>query len=645
MIDFIGIRKQFGTQVVLDDVSLRINSGEHVAVVGPNGAGKSTLFGLVSGELEPDAGEVCLPRNVRFGYLHQQLNAHAVDVTLRDYTANAMPELRQIETEIHALEHQARNTEGRERERLLHRAGELQHTFEHLDGYTMLSRAEAALGGLGFRNEELDKPFRSFSGGWQMRAELARTLIAQPDILLLDEPSNYLDLPAVEWLQRFLRAFAGTMLLISHDRYLLRTLTDRTVEVSGGGVVRYEGGYDYYTVERQRRWDQQMAAYRNYVERRDAIETFVRRFRAKATKAAQAQSRLKLLEKLEEVKAPPAPPDLSRLRIAEPPHCGARVLSLQQAGFTYDGQRWIFRNVDLDIHRGEKVAVVGYNGLGKTTLLRVLASALTLKEGTRTEGHQVVVGYQSQDFAETMPPEQSVYQIVKAANPARTERDVRTLLGSFGFSGSSAEKLCSVLSGGEKIRLAFARIFIRPPNLLILDEPTTHLDIHGREALEEAIRAYKGAVCLVSHDVTFVRNTAQRIVAMAPPGIACFAGGYDYYLEKTAGQPMAGMAAAQLKQAPTTEAKAEDQETGAPLRGKEARRQRALEREATRGLRKLEKEMEQLEAERAELHVKLASGSPELDYAALGVRLSEVNARIGKVETAWLREAEALERA
>lgn len=630
MIDFREVEKRFGTQTVLDRVSFRVNAGERVGIVGPNGAGKSTVFRLLCREMEADGGEVLFPKNCRFGHLRQQLNAHERGELLIDYTRDAVPELKTIAAALAETEHVL--SERPDDEAALRRLGELQQQFEHLGGYEMKSRAEAALCGLGFDAAALERPFSSFSGGWQMRAELARVLIAQPDVLLLDEPSNYLDLPAVEWLERFLRSYHGTMLLISHDRYLLRSLTDRTLEIAGGDAVKYQGGYDYYLQEREQRREQQAAAYRNYVQRKEQTESFVRRFRAKSTKASQVQSRVKMLEKMEEVKPPPAAPDLSYMRIGDPPHCGAKVLELSGAGFAYTADKWIFREVDLEINRGEKVAVTGFNGMGKTTLLRLLAGTLKPCEGRVRLGHKVVIGYQSQEFAETMPPASTVLGVVKNSNPEVSEREVRTLLGSFGFSGDAVDKPVRVLSGGEKIRLAFARIFINPPNLLILDEPTTHLDIAGREALEEAVRNYKGTVCLVSHDVTFVRNTAERIVAMTPPGVSCFAGGYDYYLEKIEQNPVAG---ARIEKA---DAAAEKEVV--PEKGKDARRARAQQREAQKALRDMEKELERMQLERDALIGKMNAGGEEIDYPALGIELNALTGKIVELETRWLEEAE-----
>ncbi len=632
MIDFIHVHKQFGSQIVLEDAAFRINPGERVGVIGPNGAGKSTVFGLISGEMQADSGEILLPKNIRLGYLHQQLNAFESDLSLRDYTLR-QPDLTALSDEIHNLEQSSGGSPDEISSRLK-RIGELQHEFEHRGGYDILARAEAALSGLGFKEEEFDRPFRSFSGGWQMRAELVRTLVGHPDILLLDEPSNYLDLPAVEWVQRFLRNFDGTMLLISHDRSLLRSLTDHILEVAGGRTVKYAGGYDYYVGERERRHEQELAAHRNYMQRREHLTKFIDRFRAQATKATQVQSRVKMLEKMEEVKAPPSPPDRSKLRIAPAPRGGAHPLRLHRVGFTYDGRHWIFRGVDLEIARGEKIALVGFNGMGKTTLLRVLAGVVDVSEGSRRVGHQTIIGYQSQDFAETMPPEQSVFEVVKSVSPETGDREVYALLGSFGFSGGETGKPCGVLSGGEKIRLAFARMFIRPPNVLLMDEPTTHLDIAGRETLERAVQEYNGTVCLVSHDAEFVRHTADRIIALTPPTVTSYAGGYDYYLEKSGGG---------ILKPDTTAKPCPDIVSSGLSRHKEARIARARHREETRELRKMERELETLKAEREQIHAQLAQGGSQVNFKTLGQRLSELNDLHDMIEEQWLSKAIALD--
>lgn len=637
MIDFIQVSKQFGAQDVLKSVTFRINAGERIGIVGPNGAGKSTIFSLISHDIEADKGEIGIPKHTRIGYLHQQLNPHAVDLNLLDYTENSIPELKSIPVRIHELEAKMETFEPEEKARALKQIGNLQHDYEHLGGYEMRARAEAALCGLGFHVEEFTKPFASFSGGWQMRAELARTLIANPDLLMLDEPSNFLDLPAVEWLQKFLRAYEGTMLLVSHDRYLLRSLATVTIEIAGGNVTRYQGGYDYYLKEREERIIHQLAAKKNQDREREQIESFIRRFRAKSTKASQVQSRIKQLEKMETIEAPATVVNNSKIRLADPPHSGHEIIRLEQGGLTYDQQRWIFQGLDLNINRGEKVALVGYNGMGKTTLLRALAGALPLNAGKRVVGHKVVIGYQSQDFAETMPPEKSVYYIVKEGNPAASESDVRKLLGGFGFSGDSVDKRCEVLSGGEKIRLAFARLFIDPPNFLLLDEPTTHLDVNGREALESALKHYKGALCVVSHDVTFVRNIAEHIIAIDDTGVTRFPGGYDYYLEKLetgnlkpeipAGRPTSSSSAASAAPA---------------AKGKDGRKARAQQRDAEKALKKIENQIEKLTQEQTALTEEMMSRRAA-DFASINSRLSIIQKDVQKLEADWEKTAEALE--
>ena len=636
MIEFRSVSKHYGPQDVLAAASFQIAAGDRVGLVGPNGAGKSTIFGLITGDISPDHGEVYVADRLRLGYLRQILNNKANETPLLDYVADALPELKEIDARLHAVEHDLQDPAHPQRAKLLDELGELQHRYEVLGGYELRGRAQAALGGLGFAPELLMNPLQSFSGGWQMRAELARVLIAKPDTLLLDEPSNYLDLPAVEWLQRFLRDFDGTLVLISHDRFLLNTLTRRTLEINAGRVTAYAGNYDTYQRERVVRQEQTIARKKNQDQKRREMERFVERFRAKATKAAQAQSRMKMLEKMEEIDAPEDIQVRGRIRIAAPPHCGIEVIRLEEAGLTYDGARWVLRGVDLAVQRGEKLALVGHNGLGKTTLLRMLAGALPLSEGKRSLGHQAVPGYQTQDFAEAMNASDTVLAAAKKSAGDVPEKDLRGTLGGFGFSGEAIEKTVGVLSGGEKIRLAFARLLVKPPNLLLLDEPTTHLDIHAREALEEALREYQGTLLLVSHDVEFVRRVATGIIEMRPPGIRRFAGDYDYYKQKIA------------------EEKAPENDTGkAPSKSKLAKRERAQMIQETsarkRALEKTIREAEALIAKLEEEQNRLANsfeGAVGLSFAEINQRLSALPTEIAAATADWESaslELEALE--
>ncbi|HMP72364.1 MAG TPA: ABC-F family ATP-binding cassette domain-containing protein [Kiritimatiellia bacterium] len=638
MIEFRDVSKHFGEQDVLVNASFRILVGDRVGVVGPNGAGKSTLFSLITGALDSHSGSVLVQPGLRLGYLRQVLNNRLVDLPLSDYVADAIPELRDIETRIHHIEHQLTLPDSTSRDRLLDELGRLQTRFEQLGGYRIRADAESALGGLGFSSTDLAKPLNQFSGGWQMRAELARVLIASPDALLLDEPSNYLDLPAVEWLQRYLRAFAGTLLLISHDRYLLNTLTTKTLEINAGRATMYHGPYDDYTEARISRIEQLAAQKKNLDQKKKQIERFVERFRAKASKASQVQSRIKMLEKLDDISLPEDLIVRGRIRLAPPPACGAEVLRFDQLSFSYDQRQWIFRDLDLSIQRGDKAAVTGHNGLGKSTLLKLMAGALPLTQGQRTLGHHVVPGYQSQDFAESMNPTHTVLATVKAAAPEQPESALRTLLGGFGFTGSAVEKTVSVLSGGEKIRLAFARLLVKPPNLLLLDEPTTHLDIHSREALEDALADYDGTLVVVSHDVEFVRRVANRILAITPPGITTYPGGYQDYQDWLARAQRSEPAPSPDQPSPSTPRKIAKRER-AELIQRTNRRKRELEEQ----IQTLENRIHQLEQEQHDLVACLGAETAASDFARINQRLSSLPSELAQANHQWEQASLELE--
>ena len=631
MIEFQQVSKRYGGQVVLDRVGFRLLAGERVGVVGPNGAGKSTVFELIAEDTEVDAGRVERAKDIRIGYLRQQVKAGEEATSIQSYVETAAPDLEAIRDEIHHLEARLGDLEAEELRVLLLRLGELQTQFEAQGGYDLHARAAAALTGLGFQVTDLTRPLGEFSGGWQMRAELARALIGEPDLLLLDEPSNYLDLPAVEWLRRRLEGYRGTLAMISHDRYLLEHLCDVTLEVAGGRVTRYPGQYSWYAQEREKRREVSLARQTSENRKREQIERFVERFRSKNTLATRVQSKIKMLDKMERTEVVEVARGRGHFRLGKPPHCGQEVLRCDQVGYFYDEGHWIFRGVDLAVQKGEKLAVVGPNGAGKTTLLRVMAGQLAPAEGRCRPGHLVVPGYQSQEMADTMDRTRSCLETLKAIAPDANETELRTLLGGFGFSGEAAEKRVEVLSGGERIRLAFARILVRPPNLLLLDEPTTHLDVESREALQEAMTAYPGTVVFVSHDVTFVRAVAEGVVEVAPggSGVRRFAGGYDYYREKIA-QEAVNQDPLDSK-TPVDAAKVARNEAYQDRKGlkKELRR---LNRE----LESLEKEIRLLEKEESALHEQLAAlDTPEEDRAGAGRRLKTVAQTLQDRLTAW----------
>ena len=641
MIDFKNISKSYSGEYILKDVNCRINTGERVGVVGPNGAGKSTLFGMVTGEVVPDSGEIVIPRDSRLGIMRQHIAEAELDRTLLEFTADAIPELKTYSAELEKIESRmAECDDDNELEILLKRHGFLQSSIEHLGAYHLDVEAKQALTSLGFPVSKLEKKLGEFSGGWQMRAALARVLISRPDILLLDEPSNYLDIPAVEWLCRYLANFQGTLLLISHDRFLLRKLASVTLEVNRGTVTRYAGNYDFYNREREQRRIALEAAKRNADHKKEQLERMIDRFRAKSTKAAAAKSAQKKLDRIEDVKLSETLDYHGVIRFPEPPASGVEAARFEQVDFGYTPDKLLFKNVDLNIAAGEKLAIIGYNGMGKTTLLKLLAGVLKPVSGRVVPGHHIVIGYQAQEFAELVNDELSVYDAVRAALPPDAPTgNVANVAGAFGFSGDAMKKPCGVLSGGEKIRLQMARIFVNPPNLLILDEPTTHLDLSARELLQEALRNYTGTVAMVSHDIEFVRNVAQTVWEVGVNGVTKYYGNYDYYLEKSAALN------SDLPEMGRTAPEAAD-----GITAKDRRRARAQARSAIAGeLNKAKKDVEKLEqlldeqsTRKAVLVAKLSSGE-KVDFAKLNTELAALDKEIADTESRWEERAMELE--
>ena len=646
MLDFKGISVHYGHQDVLSDVTFRVNKGDRIGVVGPNGSGKSTLFKIILGEMSTDTGELIIENSPRIGWTRQNPEPDFPEETLLEYSLRGIPGLSEMEAEMRELED---NLD----EASLKRYGELQTKFEHLGGYDIETRVKVALGGLGFSTAEFDKPFRSFSGGWRMRAELSRVLASKPDLLLLDEPSNYLDLPAVDWLQKFLKAYDGTLMLISHDRFLLRTLTSVTVEVDAGGVTRYEGDLDYYLKEREVRYQHLVAAKENQDHHREQLQRFVDRFRATASKAAQAQSRQKLIDKIDEerIVLPKRYTQSGRLRLAEPPPSGVEMFRCEDLEFSYDGVRNVLGGVTFNVSRGDKVALIGYNGLGKTTLMRIIAGTRKPTGGKAVIGHNVVTGYLSQEFAETIPPDVTVYRNAKnAIPPGMNEKNFRNQLGAFGFDENDIEKPAGVLSGGEKIRLAFLRLFLSAPNFLLLDEPTTHLDLDGRRLLQDALGRYRGTVLIVSHDIDFVRAVATSVLEITPQGIRQFPGGYDYYCEKKAEEQRAPAARAEsaAPEKSDTAAKGGGDER---LSGKELRKRRAEERaklapkmkELKRRVETAERKLEELQKSLDEASAELFNPTPTTDFAEVNRVVRTLQFEIDRYTADWEEAATELE--
>ena len=644
MLDFKGIAVHYGHQDVLADVTFRVNKGDRVGVVGPNGSGKSTLFKIVLGEMSTDKGELIIESNPRIGFTRQNPEPDHEGETLLEYSLRGIPGLSEMEAEMQELEADLADPQK------MKRYGELQTKFEHLGGYDIETRVKVALGGLGFTTEEFSKPFKSFSGGWRMRAELSRVLASKPDLLLLDEPSNYLDLPASDWLQKFLKAYDGTLMLISHDRYLLRTLTSIIVEVDAGTATRYEGDLDYYLREREVRYQHLKAAKENQDHHREQLQRFVDRFRAQATKAAQAQSRQKLIDKIDEARIvlPKRYTSAGRLRLAEPPPSGVEMFRCEKMAFSYDGVKKVFSDVSFSVPRGDKVALIGYNGLGKTTLMRIMAGTRQPTEGKAVLGHNVVPGYLSQEFSETIPSDVSVYRNAKNvwdAHGGGPEKVFRNQLGAFGFDENDVEKPAGVLSGGEKIRLAFLRLFLSAPNLLLLDEPTTHLDLDGRRMLQETLQKYRGTIVLVSHDIDFVRAVATSVLEITREGIRHFPGGYDYYEEKK-------------EEARNWQGKKDEEEDRRPsggesrLSSRELRQQRAAERakiaprvkELKNRVETAERKIDELQKALDEASAELFNPTPTTDFAEANRKVRTLQFEIDRYTADWEEAATELEK-
>lgn len=648
MIEFKNVNLSYGAQDVLIDTSFRIGRGERVGIVGPNGAGKSTLFQLILSECHPLGGSVDIEGRPRIGHVHQHSAENREGTSLLDYAMAISPELETLERNLHQTSLELQNASGAsETERCMRELGKLQTAFEHVGGYDVEARVKAALCGLGFAPERLDAPFDSFSGGWRMRAELVRVLVGDPDILLLDEPSNYLDLPAVEWLQRFVRDYAGTLLLVSHDRFLLQSLTRVTLEVDAATVTRYEGDWRFYRRERAQRHAVRQATHRNIERQRAQMQRFVDRFRYQSSKASLVQSRIKALERLPALPLPARSQAAGLLRIAKPPHSGAEAIRLESAGFAYEPGKWIFRNLSFSLNRGDRAALVGFNGMGKTTLLRVMAGALNPTEGRVVTGHHVRIGYVSQALSETLPVERRLFNVLRSAAPLWSENAIRTLLGRFGFSGDTIDKPCGVLSGGERIRLAFATLYALEPNLLLLDEPTTHLDMEGREALENAISDYQGALCLVSHDIAFVETVANRVIALTPDGIDLYPGAYADFRQQRAAVAREPSTAAKAGEAPSHSQNPPLPDASGNARQRrraraDARAQRLPRiRELKRRIADLEAHIIAAESEQTECVNALQSGIVA-DHAGLNRRLAALQQTLENANREWEMLAEKL---
>ncbi|HNQ74160.1 MAG TPA: ABC-F family ATP-binding cassette domain-containing protein [Verrucomicrobiota bacterium] len=603
MLTLSGITKAYAGRTLFAGGTLQLGRKDRIGLVGPNGAGKSTLFDIIRGTTEPDAGAVTTERGVSIGFLPQE-SAPAGGETVLEIATAISPEFVKLRRIIQGWErdHPVAASEVRTQ------PGDVHDRYLELNGYQVEAQAKQILAGLSFREQDFNRPAREMSGGWVMRAHLARLLTQAPDLLMLDEPTNHLDLEALLWFQAYLTNYPGAIFVISHDREFLNALVDSVVEIRLGKLLRYRGNYDSYLEQRAAKEEQALAAYRNQQREIAALQEFADRFRAKASKASQAQSKLKQIERMEKIEAPRETEKKVNFRFPQPPRSGQRVVRLQQVHFAY-GAHTVYRGVDFEAERGQRIVLVGPNGAGKSTLLKLLAATLTPDQGERELGHQVQAGYYSQYRVEMLDPSRSVLDEALATPGRVTEQFVRTLLGSFLFRDDDVFKKVSVLSGGEKSRLALVKLLLNPPNLLLMDEPTTHLDMNSIDALLWALGQFEGTLIFISHDVYFIRALANKVVHVNQGTLTHYAGDYQYYLDKT----QAGSARAAL----TAGARPNDFEPGARAKGtmdrREQRRRAAEARQARsrhlKGQRQivadLEKRIQALEGRQTEISAEL----------------------------------------
>ncbi|MFO1438114.1 MAG: ABC-F family ATP-binding cassette domain-containing protein [Verrucomicrobiaceae bacterium] len=612
MLSVSNVSKTYAGRTLFSNVSFHINRGEKIGLIGPNGAGKSTLFSLLLQESTPDDGRVMMERGITFGFLPQE-SAPIDDVTVLELATGHLDENQRWEVE---------------------------------------PKAKRILSGLAFRESDFERNARTLSGGWVMRAHLARLLVQEPEMLLLDEPTNHLDLESLIWFQNYLQGYPGAILMISHDREFLNALCDSVLEIAHSKITRYTGNYDDYLREKAARMEQLQGAYENQQRELAKMQAWVDKFKAKANFASRAQDKAKMIDRIEKIDAPMADAKTVKFRFPQPPRSGQRVIRMTGIDFAY-GQTPVYHGLDLEMERGQRTVLVGPNGAGKSTLLKLLAGALTPQAGNRELGHNVKLGYFAQYRGDVLNMRHTVLQSAMDLPSRPGENLCRTLLGSFLFHGDDVFKPVGVLSGGEKSRLVLVRLLLDPPNFLLMDEPTTHLDMGSIDALINALDQYEGTLVFISHDVHFIRQMAKNVLHVSAGVITPYAGDYQYYLDKTkAGSAREALTATLQNAQPIAYTAPAVRE---PPKSKEQKR---LEAEARNARSKAKKDAEQrvakIEAELAtldkrkheivELLQDQATYADAVKFRDLSAELEAVEPKIAKLTTEWEKAAEEVEK-
>jgi ATP-binding cassette subfamily F protein 3 len=616
MITLNHVQKQFGSKVLFKDCSLQIGVRDRVGLIGPNGSGKTTLFRMILREEPTDEGEILIAKGVKIGYLPQEVISFGGNTVLDEVLKSAIG-ITSLQDKMKILEEELSSIDDpKEQERLAKEYGKLQDRYTLLGGYGLEAEAKRILQGLGFKENDFQRATDEMSGGWLMRIALSKILLQSPDLLLLDEPTNHLDLTSLIWLEAFLINYPGAMVIVSHDRVFLNHLIDRIAEIEAQKIDLYYGDYNHYLEEKEIRRQILEATYKTQQRKIEQTERFIERFRAKNTKSSQVQSRIKMLEKLERIELPKEKKEI-RFQFPAPKRSGHKVVEVKNLHKSY-GETVVYQGIDLILYRGDKVALVGPNGAGKSTLLKILAGVLDFEEGEVTLGKDVTRAYFAQHQFDILRPENTVFDEILSIATDESQTELRTLLGTFLFTGDEIEKKVSVLSGGEKSRLVLAKMLIKPANFLLFDEPTSHLDIPSRNVLEMALKQFQGTLCLITHDRHLINQIANKVIEIDRGIPQIYPGNYDYYLYKK-----------QQTQKEKVEVEVEEKEKTVKKKSKyiikEERRKRAQETDQFR------RQLVSLEKRFQEVEKSLHEATQTLDQ--LNQRLSDPNLYLNQKET------------